>query len=481
MSANTETWTRSSPPVGAVAGGLRSAIDRRTLLEIGPERRLLSLAQLFWDRRRCLLRMTMSLSLLALMMGLLTPNTYRSTTRLMPPDKQNGSNLAAMASRLAGSDLAFPTEDLLGMQSTGALFVGVLSSRTTQEKIVEQFQLTKVYGNRWLRRQAEEEDACQQLKYNTEISEDRKSGIITISVLDHDRQRAAALAGGYVDQLNRLITTLNTSAAGRERQFLEQRLTEIKKDLDEATRQLSEFSSQNATLDPKEQGRVTVDAAAKLQAELIAAESELRGLETMYTANNVRVDSLRARIAELKKQLGNLSGKTGASEFSSADGANSDMPFPTIRQLPRLDATYVALFRRAKIEEAVYQALTQQYEMAKVQETKEIPAVRVLDQANVPKKKWGPHRLLMVIIGAVAGLLFGCVWVIATDQWGKRDLKDPYKAFISEVASHVAGHQLWQAWSVFTRRLRRYSEITSQICPTPAQASNESQRDRETY
>jgi uncharacterized protein involved in exopolysaccharide biosynthesis len=443
--------------MGAAVEGLPPAIDRVTLLEVGSEHRLLNLAQLFWDQRRRLLRITMSVSLLALMTGFFTPNIYRSTTRLMPPDKQNGSNLAALASRVAGSDLAFLADDLPGMQSTGALFVGVLSSRTTQEKIVEQFQLTEVYGNPWLHWQTDEEDACKQLEYNTEISEDRKSGIITISVVDHDRQRAAALAGGYVDQLNRLITTLSTSTAGRERQFLEQRLAEIKKDLDEASQRLSEFSSQNVTLDPKEQGRATVDAAAKLQAELMAAESELSGLQTMYTANNVRVDSLRARIAELKKQLGNLSGKTGASEFSTIDTTNSDMPFPSIRQLPRLDATYVDLFRRAKIEEALYQALTQQYEMAKVQETKEIPTVRVLDKANIPKKKWGPHRLLLAIMGAVAGLLFGCAWVIATDQWEKRDLQDPYKAFISDVVSHVPGHQWWRARRVVTRRVTEIS------------------------
>jgi len=325
------------------------------------------------------------------------------------------------------------------------LFVGVLNSRTTREEIVEQFQLTRVYGHPWLHLQAEEEDACKELEDNTEISEDHKSGIITISVIDHDRQRAAAMAGGYVDQLNRSMATLSTSAAGREREFLEQRLVEIKKDLDEATRRLSEFSSQNVTLDPAEQGRATVDAAAKLQGELMAAESELRGLETMYTTNNVRVDSLRARIAELKKQLGNLSGKAGTREFSFLDTANSDMPFPSIRQLPQLNTTYVDLFRRARIEETVYQALTQQYEMAKVQETKEIPTVRVLDKANIPRKKWGPHPLQLAILGAVAGLLLGCAWGIAADRWEKRDRQDPYKVFVSDVVCHIRGHQLWQA------------------------------------
>ena len=447
MPEQIETENRRSSPVIDMPQALR---------EIESEDRLLGLAQVVWNERRRVLRLAMFASLITLIIGLLTPNTYRSTTRLMPPDNQSGSSLAAMAnmvSRVGGGDLGFFAGTLLGMQSTGARFIGVLQSRTAQERLVDQFDLTMVYGHPWLRFRIQKEDAYKQLEYNTEVFEDRKSGIISISVTDHDPKRAAAMANGYVEQLNRLIAGLSTSTAGRERQFLEQRLTEVKKDLDEAARQLSEFSSQNTTLDPKEQGRAMVEAAATLQGELIAAQSQLRGLETIYTANNVRVRSLQARIAELKKQLGNVSGNTNAGAFSPTDAANSDMPFPSIRQLPLLGSTYADLFRRAKIEETIYQVLTQQYELAKVQEAKEIPTVRVLDTANLPRKKWGPHRVLLAIMGAMVGLLFGCAWVIGTDHWRNRDANDPRKAFFSDVFSTVHQNRAWKTSEAILHRV----------------------------
>jgi capsule polysaccharide export protein KpsE/RkpR len=381
----------------------------------------------------------------------LTPNSYRSTTRLMPPDNQSGSSMAAMAnlaSRVGGAELGFLAGDLLGSQSTGALFLGVLRSRSVQDKLVSQYDLQSVYGTRWLRMRVRQEDARKQLEFNTEASEDRKSGIITVSVIDQDPVRAAALAQGYVDDLNRLVAGLSTSAAGRERQFLEQRLVEVKKDLDDAARQLSEFSSKNSTLDPREQGKAMVDAAANLEGELIAAQAQLGGVQAIYTGNNIRVRSLQARIAELKKQLGTLSG-AGTDSMS----VTPDMPFPSMRQLPLLGATYADLYRRTKIQETVYQVLTQQYEMAKVQEAKEIPSVRVLDPADVPQKKWGPHRFLQALMGGMVGFLLGCVWMIGHGEWKKRTPEDPYREFFTEVGATLRGHRFWRGSEAGLRRV----------------------------
>ena len=63
---------------------------------------------------------------------------------------------------------------------------------------------------------------------NTEISEDRKSGIISIAVTDRDPKRAAGIAQAYVEELNQLVAELSTSAAHRERVFLEERLRSVK-------------------------------------------------------------------------------------------------------------------------------------------------------------------------------------------------------------------------------------------------------------
>ena len=99
-----------------------------------------------------------------------------------------------------------------------------------------------------------------------------------------------------------------------------------------------------------------------LQGQLIAAQSELEGLEQIYTPNNVRVRSLRARMEELKRNLQKISG-TDASLTSdnTADSSSQDL-YPSIRRLPLLGVQWADLYRRAKVQENVYQLLTQQYE-----------------------------------------------------------------------------------------------------------------------
>jgi len=201
--------------------------------------------RLLWGRRRFFFRAGAIGLLVSTLVAFLIPKSYTSTTQLMPPDPQSTSGMAMMAAMAAkaGGGLGAVAGDLLGLKSSGALFIGVLRSQTSQDRLIEQFDLKKVYGASLVM------DARRKLDESTSISEDRKSGIITISVTDHSPQRAAALAGAYVDQLNTLVSELSTSSAHREREFLEERLKVAKRDLDEASNQLAQFSSKNNTLD----------------------------------------------------------------------------------------------------------------------------------------------------------------------------------------------------------------------------------------
>ena len=63
----------------------------------------------------------------------------------------------------------------------------------------------------------------------------------------------------------------------------------MKTDLDLAAKNFSVFASKNTAIDIPEQGKAMVEAAAGLQGELIAAQSELSGLRAIYSDNNVRV------------------------------------------------------------------------------------------------------------------------------------------------------------------------------------------------
>jgi len=321
-------------------------------------------------------------------------------------------------------------------------------------------------------------DARRRLDENTSISEDRKSGIISISVTDHNPQRAAALANAYVDELNSLAAELSTSSAHRERVFLEERLKVAKRDLDEAANQLAQFSSKNNTLDVQMEGKAILDAAGTIAGELIAAESQLEGLRQIYTDNNSRVRAMQGRVAELRRQLEKIGGMQGKAAKNApalnsarkeatdplpgqiadptpgqAAGAPADqaavqsgsMPYPTIRSLPLLGAKYSDYYRRAKIQETVFELLTEQYELAKVQEAKETPSVKVLDPGRVPEKKSFPPRLLIMFLGTVLGLSMSVVWVLGTNRWQQANPTDPRKLLAQEVVATVRTHVPWIA------------------------------------
>jgi capsule polysaccharide export protein KpsE/RkpR len=370
--------------------------------------------------------------LLATLIAFLIPKRYESTARLMPPDNQSTSPLAMLVGLSARtSGLGTLAGDLLGLKTSSALFVGVLRSRTVEDRLIQQFDLKKVY---WARRI---EDAREELESHTKISEDRKSGIITITVTDKNPQRVRAMAAAYVEELNRLVAELTTSAAHRERVFLEQRLKVVKQELDQASVEFSQFASKNTAIDIQQQGKAMVEAAATLQGQLIAAQSELEGLKQIYTDNNVRVRALTSRIAELQRQLEKLGGK------DAGPGQQADSLYPSIRKLPLLGVTYYDLYRRTKIAEVVFELLTQQYELAKVQEAKEIPSVKVLDVPVVPEKKSFPPRLLLIFLGTVLSLAFGTAWVVGTTRWNQIDPQDPARVLAGEVLATLQARRLW--------------------------------------
>jgi len=201
-----------------------------------------------------------------------------------------------------------------------------------------------------------------------------------------------------------------------------------------------------------------LDAVGTIAGEMIAAQSQLEGLRQIYTDNNSRVRSLNARIAELRKQLEKLggtqaNGATGTSASPDQPGdpsaakAGGGLPYPTIKSLPLLGAKYAGYYRRAKIQETVYELLTEQYELAKVQEAKETPSVKVLDPAKIPEWKSSPPRLVIMILGTFFVFGFSLVWVLGSARWKEIDPQDPRKAFAMEVAGKLTAQMPWASWN----------------------------------
>jgi capsule polysaccharide export protein KpsE/RkpR len=260
-----------------------------------------------------------------------------------------------------------------------------------------------------------------------------------LTVTDRDPRRAAAIAQGYVDELDHLVVELSTSSAHRERVFLQERLTAVKRELDQASNEFSQFSSQNSAIDIKEQSRTMLEAAAVLQGQLIAAQSELSGLQQIYTENNVRVRALRARVAELQRQLEKIGGR----DSGLVTAGEKKSLYPSIRELPLLGVRYGDLYRRTKIQEVVYETLTQEYELAKVQEAKETPSVKVLDAAAIPERKSFPPRGMIIFLCAFFALAGSVVWVLGQTRWQEVAPDDPGKVLAREVFQTVNARMPW--------------------------------------
>lgn len=382
-------------------------------------------AELLWNRRRTLVRFAMWGVIVSVAIALLIPNYYRSTSRLMPPAPDSGMSMLAMSalSRASGGMGMGLAGNLLGFRTTGSLFIGILRSRSVEDRIIERFDLRRVYGKK------EMDPTRKLLELNTDLAEDKLSGIITVTVTDHDPNRAAEMAKAFVDELNARLSEVDASSAHKERVFIEGQLKDTKQELDKAAQTFSQFASKNTAIDIQEQGKAMVESAARLQGELIASESELKGLEQIYTSTNVHVRSLKARIGELQSQLA----KIGGTQADAKSDTEEPGAYPSIRKLPLLGVTYFDLYRQTKIQEAIYEFLSQQYEMAKVQEAKELPSARVLDAPVVPEKKSGPVRTLMVMLGLMLALAGGAVWIIVEDRWNDVDEGDPRKRLAREI------------------------------------------------
>jgi capsule polysaccharide export protein KpsE/RkpR len=352
---------------------------------------------------------------------------YEATAQVMPPDSgPSGLSSLALPSLLrasgASSNLtAGLANDMFGVKSSGALFAKVLQSRSVEDTLIQDFKLRQRYswfgGMYW-------EDARAKLESRTKISEDKKSGVISIMAKDRDPALARDMANAYVQQLDHVIVQVATSAARREREFLEQRLQEEKKTLADSEQRFSSFASNSMALDVPEQTRVMLEASAKLQGELIVARSELKGLEETYTGENPRVKTVRARIGELERELKRINGQSVPGDAASTHASDAASPYPSVKDLPKVGTAWAELYRERKIHETVYEMLTQQYEMARVQEAREIPTVRVLDPAELPEKVH-PRPLNVILIGALVSVILACLGIhlqhVVGHRWGADD------------------------------------------------------------
>ncbi|AXC11264.1 Tyrosine-protein kinase Wzc [Acidisarcina polymorpha] len=397
-------------------------------------------ASVLWEHRRLLVRVAAVSLILSLLLAFILPKQYKSSASIMPPSNSGASTamLAALAGRALGglNGLGGLAGSLLGGNNTTALFVELLRSGTVANHLIDRFDLQHVYRKRY------RVDTAKYLARHTTFVEDKKSGVITITVVDTDPRRSRDLAQGYLEELNLLLNRTSTSSAHQERVFIEKRLAKVKADLEQAQQEMSEFSSTHSTVDIKEQTRALVDAAARLQAQMIVEQSSLSSLRQIYGDGNVRVRAAQARIGVLQGELTKMSGTSAplsTTEASPAgdEGSSNNELYPPLRQLPRLAVPFADLYRKVQVQETVFELLTQQYELARIQEAKDVPVVSVIDSPGIPEKKSFPPRLLLTLLLTLLATAAASAALLFRHRWSQVGPADPRKLLADQIVGSL--------------------------------------------
>ena len=215
-----------------------------------------------------------------------------------------------------------------------------------------------------------------------------------------DPKVAADMANAYVDELSKLTISLSVTGAGKDRAYLEERLAKTKINLAKAEEDLKSFQSKNKTLDVSEQVKGTIRGVAELEGQLAAEEIRLASIRRVFTDASQEVRNQRMVVSNLRGQI------------QKFEGNRSGSSVPGVGSVPELGQQYLRLMREFKIQEALLEVLTKQYEMAKMVESKDVSSLQVIQKAKAPDKKTKPIRSLIVLVTTFMAFISSVIFVL---------------------------------------------------------------------
>lgn len=342
----------------------------------------------------------------ALAISLLMTPMFTSTVTIMPPQQQQ-SSLSAIMGQLGG--LASMAGGIAGVKSPADIYVGILESRTVADNLISRFDLKTRYKKETL------EETRKELATLRSFNGGKKDGMIAISATDEEPKFAAQLANAYVEELEKLNQTLALSEASQRRLFFEKQLNATKDQLADAEIALRTTQEKTGMIKPDAQVQAIITNAAQLKGTIAAKEVQLRSMRSFATNKNPEVIRAQEELSGLQSQLGKLE-----KDQKSNDG---DFMVATSR-IPGVGVEYVRSVRNVKYYETIFELLSKQFELAKIDEARDSNTLQVLDRAIPAERKSKPQRTLIVLAGLISGVLIGILWAYLSESY-QRSSRNP--------------------------------------------------------
>ncbi len=348
--------------------------------------------------RRFILAAGLLTAAIAAAVSFLLPQWYTANASVFPP-QQGGGMTGYM--QLLQQSLQIPIlAPSAGGTRPGTIYIDILLSRKVGEKIVEEFELKKVYKADLVT------DAIEALHSHTFFSL-LENGLLKIDFEDRSPERAAAVANRYVSLLDEFNRELSVTRASKTREFAGKQMEIHERELSEAEEELKTFQEEHEALQLDDQMTSAIDIVAELTARAVAMEVDLDILKQYASTNSEEYIRKKKEYDEVLAQL----------QKFKADSARSDTDFvrsffPSFDSLPKLGLELARLMRRVKTEEAVYRLLVEEYEKSRIEEARDTPTVQVLDRASAPETRSRPKRKMLILFGAIAGLGWSTLYAV---------------------------------------------------------------------
>lgn len=349
--------------------------------------RLIDYFRVVFRRKYLIAAVTGASFIISVIVSLLLPKQYASTASVLPPQTGGSIGIQALSQLQAGGIGSL--SGLFGQNTPVDVWQGIIRSQTVYDSIIERFGLRELYGKETM------EGARSALDNNVSVSL-TKENILVIKVYDGDPARAAKMADAFIEELDRRNRELVMTSGSRKRVFLEKRISEARGELVRAEEAIRAFQGRNGAVKLDEQSRAMIEAYGTVKGELMAREVELNTLLTYAAPTNPKAELLRAHVEELKGKLREI-------ETGEANGGRGNGAFIPLKRFPELSLQFARLLRDAKVQETLYELLTQQLELARIDEANDTPTVQVLDHARVPEQKARPRRTLIVLLSTISG------------------------------------------------------------------------------
>ena len=320
--------------------------------------------------------------------------TYTSRTVFLPPQQQQSATVSAIASLGALSGLAGAAA---GIKSPADQYVALLQSTTIADRLIDEFKLMQAYEADY------RFEARKALTENARVSLGKKDGLITVEVDDTDPQRAADIANRHVDELRRLTAQLALTESQQRRVFFESQLKKTRDDLTAAQQKLQASGFNPGAL--KAEPRAAAEGYARLKAEVTAAEVRLQTLRR-------NLADTTPEVAQAQTILGALRGELSKAEASTDLSGGPD---------------YVSKFREFKYQETLFELFSRQYELARLDESREGAMIQVVDVAKPAERKSKPKRAITAVATTLVALLLLAAFVVTRHFW-RQSLARPERA-----------------------------------------------------